>query len=73
PQKAQDILFITKRVYQLYFACGPSHLYFTHLITPYILQRLWKEDFLTLKMKTQVAAQQELNKAHVMDELLNSR
>ncbi|RIB19473.1 hypothetical protein C2G38_2245130 [Gigaspora rosea] len=56
----QDILTIAQRTYFLYQARGPSHIFAARQITPYILQRMWKEDYNVLKEKAHEITQSKL-------------
>ncbi|RIB24760.1 hypothetical protein C2G38_615463 [Gigaspora rosea] len=61
PTKVKKIFLAAKRAYDLFSVRGPSYLYLSQCITPYVLCRIWNEDFLLLKKEAQTIVQQEIN------------
>ncbi|RIB25088.1 hypothetical protein C2G38_2166814 [Gigaspora rosea] len=59
--KIKEIFLAAKRTYDLFSVRGPSYLYFSQRITPYVLYRIRDEDFLLLKKEAQFIVQQEID------------
>ncbi|RIB23024.1 hypothetical protein C2G38_2172433 [Gigaspora rosea] len=73
PQRAQDILAIAQRTYQLYTARGPSHLFIAELIMLYVLQRLLKADFLLLKAEAHATAQNKIKEILILTDFAGAQ
>lgn len=71
--KFHNLITTTQRTYYLYRARGPSYLFFARTITPYVLQRLLKEDFTLLYAEAQSLAQQEIEEVLGMTPLTGAR
>ncbi|CAG8818026.1 19066_t:CDS:2 [Cetraspora pellucida] len=61
PHNHSDILIIAQRTHLLYRLQGPSHLFLSQSITPFVLRHLLKEDFATLQTEAQLQVQQEID------------